>query len=195
MRTLALIAVAAMAGAPAVGAPITITHQGTGAGTLDGVAFGPSDFTITAHADTDLRMSYINGFWIRHTSATIEINGLGTFDFVTSTQTYVSNTAQRVGFSRLSPGRDLFDGPTDAVFAVWDMLTSLGPISGDGILMQWDDAPISTSSGTLSFATAVSDATFEARVVPAPATLVPAGAIGIAGIGRRRRTRGARWAP
>ena len=42
----------------------------------------------------------------------------------------VNNALRLVGFSRATiQGIDLFNGPTDAVFADWDMLSFLGPIA------------------------------------------------------------------
>jgi hypothetical protein len=70
--------------------PITFTHQGSGSGTLNGVAFEPSSFVITATGDTstvaDLGLVYL----AEHTSASISITGVGSVDFVTPTATFVN---------------------------------------------------------------------------------------------------------
>jgi hypothetical protein len=163
-------------------APINFIHEGFGSGTLDGVAFSAA-FTITAVADTSDRNQLVfggapYGWDIEHTSAAIDIDGLGSFDFITGTRTFVNNDGPVVGFSRSNDdgGSDLFNGPTDAAFAAWDMSTSIGPISGLGILLQWGTPfeNILTTGGVLYFDHADHaeiDVRFTATIIPTPATL------------------------
>jgi hypothetical protein len=47
----------------------------------------------------------------------------------------------------------LYNGPTDAAFATWNMLSSIGPIGGTGKFFQWSGDPfplVNTSAGVLS---------------------------------------------
>ena len=154
--------------------PITFIHSGNGSGTIDGVAFTDSDVVFTATGNTDDRISSGGTFIIDHLTASVEISGVGVFDFVTGTNTYVNNTVESVGFSR-APGPDLFNGPfTTSEFGVWDMLSSIGPISGVGNFLQWDLTPVITSGGELFFESEVGGVTFEAIVseVSAPSTML-----------------------
>ena len=150
-------------------------------------------FVITATGDTDDREARPFGFSTEHESASIEIDGVGTFDFISATRTFVNNDFGTVGFSRAGGGAsDLFNGPHGQPdFETWDMLNSIGPLSGDdGVIITWDRDPVETTGGILvideEFDVSV---TFTATVVPtAPsiALLGPA-ALLVTRYARRRR--------
>jgi len=170
--------------AVATAAPVKIVQTGSGSGTLAAVPFPSSNFTITALADTSNRAAHSQGWYIDDTSASIAIDGLGTLDFLTGTRMFVNNAYTIVGFSRAGLyGADLFNGPTSAVFSTWDMLTPIGPIAGEGRLMQWTSSPVNTSGGILVFNDGISNATFVA--IPEPATLALFGVLGIMLLRRR----------
>lgn len=160
----------------AAAAPITFIHTGSGSGTLAGSPFGPAAFTITSTADTDSREFLGDVTWINHLTSVIEIEGVGTLNVTLGTRTFVNSSGEIVGYSRstLENGLDLFNGPTAAVFASWDMSTAIGPISGEADLLQWSVSPlVTTDGGVLLFTSqAEIDATFEAILVPEPAALV-----------------------
>ena len=180
-------------------APISYTQSGFGSGTIDGVAFGslaPVAFTITATGDTDNRQSILVGgvfliaYFIDNDSASIDIEGVGTFDFTTPTRFFANQESGNglVGFSLAGLfGSDLFDGPTAPG---WDMTTSIGPLNGPGKV--WWAPGIFTDGGELVMNRANSDATFEAVVgsdpVPEPAALLLLGT-GVAMALRRRSRR------
>jgi len=157
---------------------LTVTQTGTGAGTLNGVAFPVSNFTITSVMDTANRQPVHTGlgWFIDNTSASIQLNGLGTFAFLTATRIFVSYDLALVGFSRSgSTGADLFNGPSNAAFSTWNMLTPIGPFNGTGQLVQWASQAsppipqVNTNGGILIFNNGSSATTFKA-VVPEPAT-------------------------
>jgi hypothetical protein len=197
MRFLTLIGLAVtlflLQPSSAIADPITFTHQGVGSGVVGATPFSNASFTITATGDTSTRSLFGNAFFIDHTSATISISGVGTYNFNSGTRTFVNFYVGVVGFSRAGfDGVDLFTGPPNAVFSSWDMLSSIGPISGTASLAWWGAplSPVMTNSGQLSFSDSSGSATFTATVgnVPEPASLTLLGlGFGAAALGRRLR--------
>jgi len=180
------------------GAPIIFTFTGSGAGSLDGTPFSLSDFTITGVGDTGSRTAFPGGYAIGHTSASINIGGLGTLSFITATETFVNNTNKRAGFTNTTDGSDLFYGPSNAALGTWDMLTSFGPVAGSGAILQWMGPPfdptVTTDQGVLRFNDASGfNATFQAVVrpseVPEPGSLALAAFGLMALVALRRRVR------
>ena len=154
------------------GSGVTFTHSGIGSGSIGGVPFANASFSITEVADTSSRLPFTGGFFIDDISATISISGLGLFHFTTPTRTFVNNNLDLVGFSRAGiSGTDLFNGPTHSVFASWDMLSAIGPVTGPGRLLAWSFSPVATDGGTLLFNNSTPNATFQATVIPEPSTL------------------------
>ncbi len=155
----------------ALGHFVEFRHTGFGSGTLDGVPFGPTTFTLIGHGNNDSRTSFFGGFSVAHDHSHVMIEGLGMFDFQVPTRTFVSNTNKIVGFSRaFGPGFDLINGPTDNAFTFWDMMLPIGPISGDdGKIIQWVAGDMQTSGGILVLQDATDvPMTFEMTMVPTP---------------------------
>jgi len=182
----------AICASPAAAVPITFIHTGSGSGTLEGTPFSLSAFTITGIGDTDNRMSVSDyAYFIDHDAASIDIAGLGTLTFLTGTRTFVNYDFSVVGFSRGGTGgSDLFNGPTDSAFASWDMLSSIGPISGSAYALQWTSG-VETNLGTLVLdSLGYVPATFEAvvgeSVIPVPGAIL-LGALGAGLVGWFRR--------
>jgi hypothetical protein len=101
-----------------------------------------------------------------------------------------------VGFSRAgADGLDLMDGPP--ISQVWNMQTSLGPITGSGFIFQWNLSPVVTNGGVLVLNDSDSDLqiTFSASVgnavAPEPATvsMLVAGLASIAGLSLQHKKR------
>lgn len=152
---------------------IAFTHSGNGSGSIGAISFTDADFSIYELADTANRVQTnlfgSAGFYIDDTSASINISGVGSFNFTISTRTFVNNTTATVGFARALDFMDLFDGPSTNAFQTWDMLSSIGPITTTGEIVQWNTPPVTTDGGVLVFNTALSvPATFEATLIPEP---------------------------
>ena len=175
------------------GDQIVFTHEGIGgSGTIDGEFFEKVDFTIVAVGNTDEITDFGSGFFLDHESVTIDLDGIGTFDFQVPTRTFVNNGSEVVGFSRGGDvGLDLFNGPFAGDFAKWDLTTSIGPVSGDATLLQWADGntPVVTSGGTLVFDSQSVPSTFTAVVgaIPEPSSAIVLIAMGCCLSARRRR--------
>jgi hypothetical protein len=181
--------------ARSVATPITFTHTGSGSGSIGSneqfaalTAFGNSAFTITAVGDTDNRIDLGGGIYvIHHDSAWITIDGVGTFNFITATRTFVNNDTP--GFSR-SSGPDLFNGPTSPLIDGWDMLSSIGPVGGTLNLLQWGLSPVITDGGQLLFDSGSSQGSFTAVVgqgVPDGSSVLGLLAVAFAGLVALRR--------
>lgn len=197
-RSIVAGAVLAIAPAIADAQTITFTYTGAGAsGTLAGAGFEQASFSIVAVGDVSSRQSTSNVYWIDHVSAMITINGLGTYNFITGTRTFVNNSFSAAGFSRAgSTGSDLFYAPDNPVFATWDMTTSIATIFGETRLLQWASSPqIQTSGGELFFnnssdiASSFTAVVGAATTVPEPSTyvLMASGLLALAVVSRQRR--------
>jgi hypothetical protein len=95
------------------------------------------------------------------------IEGLGSYSFISPTQTFVANDLVGIGHAS---GFDLFHGPRDAQLFDWDMLSSIGPLSGEGGPLQWDTSGINTSGGVLVLNDNSTSAIFSAITVPEPSS-------------------------
>jgi hypothetical protein len=93
--------------------------------------------------------------------------GIGNLHITRPTATFVNNNNSAVGFGLLN-GPDLFNGPTNSLFASWNMLTSIGPVSGPSLLFQWTLTPVLTDAGVLSFSRSTTTGIFQATIVPEP---------------------------
>jgi len=189
MKFLAAFFAATLCAASAIAAPITIIQTGSGTGSLGDTPFSNALFTITAHGNTDAReFDGFDVYSITHTSATIEIEGLGTYSFLSGTRTFVTQSLALAGLSRPPiDGFDLYYAPTDSAFATWDMLTSIATISGGSELLQWGVEEVVTSGGVLDFLNGSPEGTFQA-IVPEPSSIVLSAFafIGLAAFARRR---------
>lgn len=195
-RTVLLTAVVLVSAVTASAAPIVYTHTGFGSGTIGQVFFGavaPVPFTFTATGDTD-NIASCGGTCIYsdNLTASVTIGALGTFQILTPTRYFYNTATGTVGLSRAGDsGADLFNGP---FVPGWDLETSVGPIAGNGQLLQWDINPlIDTTGGVLLFNDGGTEAVFTAVVgdqpIPEPSTMLLLG-VGLVAAARRLRPRG-----
>lgn len=191
-RTFAALVGLAVSASAATAAPITFIHTAVdGSGSIGDIDFVRKDITITAVGDTAARVDFDGGFAIQHISASISIQDVGAFDFLIPTRTFVNNIQEVVGFSHSInggvSGADLVYCGVDPSLAAWDMLSPIGPVPGSGEFLQWAFQNVLTTGGALLFSdNSGLGGTFEAILVPAPAS---AGMLAIAGIGFARRRR------
>ena len=183
---LAAVGVAIISATSAMAVPMTLTHSGSSdaglVGTLDGVEFSTTGFTITSTADTD----DISGVFVVHLTSSIEIDGVGTFDFITQTRTFAN--VGIVGFSRASGG-DLFNGPSGG----WDLMSDVS-LTGTAALLQWFSPEVETTGGILFFENAAGVQTSFDAVVGTSEVPLPAGGVllltGLGGFAAFRRRKG-----
>jgi hypothetical protein len=192
-RSFQLIVLLTAFACSAFGSTITFTDITTASGTIGSTSFTNDPITISAVGDTSKTIECMNLFSLNNSSASITIDGLGTFLFTTGTRFFASNGTESVGFSRAGlSGLDLIDGPLgNSAFSSWSMLTSIGPITGSGEVTQWGAGwpPVVTTGGTLVLDDATPVITFSAKVDPADPAVPEPGtflllATGLLGIGR-----------
>jgi hypothetical protein len=152
----AVLSVFALAPVTASAERIIFTYTGeSGSGSIGGKSFSNRSFTITAIGDELNRRSIGGGGGsIDHDVASIAIDGVGNFTFVSPTRTFSNNGV--TGFSR-GPisGPDLYNGPRDSD-------------SGQMTLLQWAPPerfpPVLTSGGQLIFNSAKTTGTVRTGV-------------------------------
>jgi hypothetical protein len=153
-----LPALALVAAAPLVvsGQTMTFTHGAFGAfGSLGGVAFTEKAFTITGTgnlANLKSRLD-VNGnveqLWIDHDVASVAIDGLGSFSFLTGTRTFFNPITSTAGFGRDLPGLDLFTQGQTLALLGWDMKSAASAFSIAPTFQNWSSTPVQTSGGAL----------------------------------------------
>ena len=162
--------------------PITFVFTGRGAGTLNGTAFGPANFTITSFGDTANRQGLGHSpetYFINHDSSQIAIDGVATVTVLTGTRTFIGTGSGLVGYSRAgNMGLDLYTSTMSSALANWNMLGAIGPAAGNGSLQQWVDVPqIVTDAGILLFAPQQNIPATFAAFVPEPGPSLLCGSV------------------
>jgi hypothetical protein len=184
---MALLAVGAMA------APIDFTYTGSGSGTLNGIAFGVSNFSFTGTYDTEYIFRPPNNAYAAPLDfASITIDGVGSFTITTFLYLYVNNNTMRVG---LTTGFGDVYRSVAPVFGTWVLDSAIGPVNGSGeLLFQHNNQQLMTTGGVLIFDDATPTSTFTATLAgsatPEPTSFALAG-LGLfaAGLLRRRARR------
>jgi hypothetical protein len=144
---------------------IDYTFTGTGSGTLNGVPFPSSDFTVTVWANTCDVMEIFGPevFTVLATAAEVDIDGVGIVQITEETGLFANNNNGALGWSFFD-GNDL-DSDIYDLFNVlppaYDLTTDFGPLFDADPIGFFN--PVVTDSGLL-FITGITDGTFEAEL-------------------------------
>lgn len=179
-------------GASASAAEIVYTLESFAEGAIGGQSF-IGVVTVEGRADTLSQQPCANNgtivagcFRVANDSLSIYIDGLGTYDVLGPSISFVNNSANIFGFSQLTETVNTFafvniaQGPSipapTTVFATYDGISDLGPVGTNARFNMFFAPGFSTSGGTVIFNPSVQtrDAFFTARLVngavPEPTT-------------------------
>lgn len=176
MRMICVLCVALLS--PAIGGatPIWFNYSGIASGKMGGSQFTDTAFVIRAQGDTlDLSHYSSQVAFVPHGAVEVALEGIGRFSVQTPTLTFLSQQSAAgpvAGISRRTSGYDLVWTAPHAELNIWDLCSSIGPLTGGGSLMLWDsvDDPVFTSGGRLQFFANSAPITFRAEVAPEPST-------------------------
>lgn len=168
-RFLMTVAAALLMPFAASAAPITYTYAGLGSGSLGNVAFQDTAFVITALGDTANVGPWpcCASLQNTHTSASIQIDGVGSFDFTVPTHTWIAqNCCMGFGLDFGANLLTLFDAAITGVGYGLD--TSFAPTLDLGASTQNQFVNIGTTGGALTIASLTRGASFAASTTGTP---------------------------
>jgi PEP-CTERM motif len=169
--------------------PITFTINGTGSGTVGATAFTDAAFTVTLTTDTTLIEPLGPSAFITPDVSGVGLNIAGFADgtFDDSWAILVAETGDAALSTPLE--FDLING-NNAIFATYDLQSSLGPVSLNSPTTFGQFLNIPTSIGDVTINDSLANVTLTAVAsdVPEPATLALT-ALGLLGLMRMRRRR------
>jgi len=176
--------------------PITFTEQFTASGSLGGSAFNNVLVTINLLGDTSTVIGSAGHFNSDFGTATVIVSGLGAATFTDPQWWALDNPQGGTGSSPVAGIADVTLSRSialtiDPTFATYDLRSSIGPVTGQGLFSFNFSAP--TTSGNLVLTSVAGNtSTFSATTaVPEPATLTLT-ILGLAGVVGRHRRRQAR---
>ncbi|MCB9850197.1 MAG: PEP-CTERM sorting domain-containing protein [Phycisphaerales bacterium] len=154
-------------------APIQYAFEGVVSGEIDSVSFTNEAFIATAFADTDDISPFSDGVSVLNLAATFEFPNLNGGTLLTVTDPTTTNLNTTWGVVTLGNDRLQTDGVLlfDSSLSSWDMVSDHAPLSiSDGVFQttsRWH-----TTGGDLRFVDDfAANVSFQAAVIPEPATL------------------------
>jgi len=192
--------------APAAAGPILFTESTTVSGSLGTTAFSNALITVTLLADTGGVTNFspaYPGLLVNPGSATLTIEGLGTFAF-NSPNGYGAFFVPPILDPRITTPAFViaqFDNPEhdsfthivailDSTLATYDLASAFGPLTATGFGPPGSDEPFQTTGGALFIRSGEDSVTFTATTsVPEPSSLALlfVGALGLLASARRRK--------
>jgi len=173
LSRLAACTILIAAASQATAVPIMYLYEGTGSGTLNGTSFFDASFAITALADTTGVALWPGGGNVvqnTHSSAGINITGLGAFTILTPSHTWGANRVLDFNYVGLGANLDInWVTVNESPLFDYQLASPIGPIfeAVPQDVSQFHD--VSTSGGLLHFG-AINEITFTAIIVPEPTT-------------------------
>ena len=174
MAVIAPLGLATLAG-PLFSAPIVYSYVGIGSGQLGTQSFSGAEFAIVAQADTANIMPWMAGaLQNTHSSATISIEGIGAFNILTASHTWIGQNFGGGLGGNLALNWVTID---EAAFSSvgYGLATSLGPVVDNSPQHVVQFFGVATSGGSLRFSsiqsiTFTATAQGDAGAVPEPTT-------------------------
>jgi hypothetical protein len=154
--------------AHASASPVTYTVISTASGSLGGTPFTDQQVTFTTTADT-ANVIAPPGFpaLVLGTPPAIQVTGFAPTTATDQFWVFCNQSDPRAGLYSSTNGAFIIYNDS-AAFAGYDLTTSIGPVSGVPTINNGVTAP--TAAGLFTF-TSMSAVSFQAVVVPEPATL------------------------
>jgi hypothetical protein len=153
--------------APALAVPITYTEQATATGSLGGVGFTDASVLLTMNNDTTNIIGGPTLFEILGT-VTVSVNGAGPVTFADSMEVFSAQAIATVGFADLTLSLDILDD-TSAFFTNYDLITPIGPISGNPAHSSLNQSFPTTGGAFILLSVGNETSTFTATTVAIPA--------------------------
>lgn len=158
-RMACVLALLVMVVAEGSASTLEISYAGQGSGSVGGTAFDDAEFVITGMLDSTTWSPLVGSsevvYTAAHTEASIAIEGVGVFGFVTTVGAFVNQTTGLLGLVRFDgdgdPTNDLYHSPFDPVLQTWDLSSPLPELVGNGRLLQWSFLDVITDGGLLLF--------------------------------------------